>query len=520
MGRLRPPLAQTGSADGAVRSDCVLLCVVALFALAPAGYFISRHTNSKDSRLSVVLAVSQSTHQGSVPSCSAPGGTFSTGFGASGNDPAAPNMMGRRGVMRKEAEAFVSAGANTAVVPCPFGDVLQVGPKGAVRFLCGLHLLPPDAPLFSFGSNGDFRFEDAVRRAAPNIPVVVFDPTMSQESMSRRQRGSLELALRHAAVRNYSFVGTGIGPRKGFLEMQTIKKKRLFCASVDTLPSLLNATQWDDIGILKIDASGEFEILAHLEASGFNLAAKVSDGAIPVPSSAVANTLCLQGTTDSLRKAQYLLPCRVLSISSTQSFAHRAAWCLLTKIMCANFDQSLHRACHWPHPPTRSPTHPPTYIFATMSIALLPRARSQQGWHPASRSPPVSPSGGRVRLQLLLRTRRSRCADAMGSQPRVCPHRTRARRSMLRRVFVCQHALPEVSSCVKQTTQVTPQSVSALQGVCIKRQCHRYYITPHTHVVFLSRLACATGGMTHSTYYRVNSRHAHSLQFTPDAWLC
>lgn len=293
-----------------MRPDSVLLCVVALLAIAPAGYFLWRHADSDsnsqhthantaglaaasiathhtDAKPAVLTAsAQQQMQQDRRPSCSA-SEAFSTGFGRDGNDPTATNMMGRRGVTRESAEAFVRGGANTTVAPCPFGDVLQVGPTGAVRFLCGLHMLPPDAPLFSFGSNGDFRFEDAVRGAAPSIPVVVFDPTMSQEAMSRRQRGSLQKALDHAAARNYTFVGTGIGPRKGFLEMQTIKKKRLFCARVDTLPSLLGATQHASIGVLKIDASGELEIFAQLEASGFDLAAKVMQWVVaarePVP---------------------------------------------------------------------------------------------------------------------------------------------------------------------------------------------------------------------------------------------
>eukprot|EP00035_Acanthoeca_spectabilis_P028548 m.471223 g.471223 ORF g.471223 m.471223 type:complete len:305 (-) comp30741_c0_seq1:161-1075(-) len=200
---------------------------------------------------------------------------FSSGFGQRGNDPAKANRMGRLGISVGAATAYSQNESNSVVVPCPFGELVGVGPSGARRFLCGLDRLLPTAPLFSFGSNGDFRFEDAVRKLAPSIPVVVFDPTLSVQAMSSRKKAALDTARRHATTHKYTFVPTGIAFRRGWLEMTTIKGKQLFCAQVDTLPNLLAATEHNHIGVLKIDASGEFEIFAKLQASNFDLTSTV-----------------------------------------------------------------------------------------------------------------------------------------------------------------------------------------------------------------------------------------------------
>jgi len=217
-----------------------------------------------------------------VPPCSARaqgdngwGTVYSTGFGPAGNDPTSPNAMRRLGVSRGEALAFIAGGADTIVLPCPFGEVVGVGATGARRFLCGLKQLSEDAPLFSFGSNGDFRFEDAVRELAPRIPVVVFDPTLDQTVMSHRAPDELTKALDHARRSGYTFVPMGIGYQKGWLSLSHQRGKELFCGKVDTLPALLARTPHSTIGVLKIDASGEFEVFAHLEAQAFDLATKV-----------------------------------------------------------------------------------------------------------------------------------------------------------------------------------------------------------------------------------------------------
>ena len=183
--------------------------------------------------------------------------------------------MGRGAVTRADAVAFVKGGLNTTVQRCPFGPLVRVGATGARRGLCGLDRLPAKAHLFSFGSNGDFGFEDAVRAHRADLNVTVFDPTMARGSMAARPPSALRSALAHARRMGYTFVPIGIGYRKGWLEMSTVSGRRLFCAKVDTLPALLRETGADSIGVLKIDASGEFEVIAKLKAHSFDLRTRV-----------------------------------------------------------------------------------------------------------------------------------------------------------------------------------------------------------------------------------------------------
>jgi hypothetical protein len=159
------------------------------------------------------------------------------------------------------------AGITHAVSRCPFDALVGVGPRGARRFLCGVNRLLPGTPLFSFGSNGDFRFEDTVRLHVPSVPVVVFDPTLSN---NRKHR-----AVQHCKENGYVFVPTGIGAKNGWLQMTTSTNRVLFRARVNTLPALLKQSGFATIGILKIDASGEFEVFARLQSHGFNLTTTV-----------------------------------------------------------------------------------------------------------------------------------------------------------------------------------------------------------------------------------------------------
>jgi hypothetical protein len=191
--------------------------------------------------------------------------------------------MGNIGVSRKAADLFMATAANLTVSPCPFGDLIRVGAIGAIRFLCGLNRLQKlDATLFSFGSNGDFRFEDEVRKHSPHINVTVFDPTVSKEAMASRSSVALSTALAHAKQNHYDFVGTGIAYQKGLLEMKTIRGRRLFCGPVDTLPALLDASPYSTIGVLKVDASGEFEIFSKLLEQGLSLKSKVGVICLPL----------------------------------------------------------------------------------------------------------------------------------------------------------------------------------------------------------------------------------------------
>jgi hypothetical protein len=201
--------------------------------------------------------------------------TFTTGFGRSGNDRESTNWMCHRPVDKSLAERIISH-EPYAVRPCPveLQPITWVGPVGARRALCGIRILDPKLPLFSFGSNGNFDFEDAVRVKIPTIDVYIFDPTLDERRAIRRP-GELRAALNYAQKRGYHFVQTGIAYRKGELQMEDSKGQRLMGVDVDNLEALMQLTAQERIGILKIDASGEFEIFAQLRKSRFELRRRV-----------------------------------------------------------------------------------------------------------------------------------------------------------------------------------------------------------------------------------------------------
>ena len=207
---------------------------------------------------------------------------FVTGFGATGNDDA-ENQLGHMPVPQKEAEVAVSTpptGRN-ALTACPSNlqPMISVGPVGAKRAICGLQQLREGLPLFSFGSNGDFRFEDAVREHRSTMPVVIFDPTLGAEQAVRRIEADYETkearALAHAKAHGYDFVANGIGYRNGTLTQHFKYGPRaggvLISVPVETLPRLMRQAGHNDMGLLKIDASGEFEILNELRRTRFPL---------------------------------------------------------------------------------------------------------------------------------------------------------------------------------------------------------------------------------------------------------
>lgn len=236
--------------------------------------------------------------------------TFTTGFGRSGNDRESTNWMCHRPVDKSLAEHIISH-EPYPVNPCPLElqPMAWVGPIGAKRALCGLHNLDPELPLFSFGSNGNFDYEDAVRVKLPSINVYIFDPTLD-ESRAIRRPGELRTALNYAQKRGYHFVQTGIAYRGGELQMEDSKGQRLMGVHVDTLEALMHLTAQERIGILKIDASGEFEIFAQLQKSRFNLRRRVGILNLevhmyhPQPRKGVAN--CCYGIEDLDELMDYL----------------------------------------------------------------------------------------------------------------------------------------------------------------------------------------------------------------------
>lgn len=200
---------------------------------------------------------------------------FATGFGETGNNAWGNNMMGHPSVGRVSAEVLISKEPEV-LTTCPdaLGPAVWVGPEGAQRLLCGINQLSDKFPVFSFGSNGEFQFEDAVRKIKPHIPVVVFDPTMGDDQCVRAQ-GEVDKALNYAKEQDYKFVTTGLAYRNGMLFQEDRNMVHLFEAPVATLQECMAAAGHDDIGVLKIDISGEFEIFDQLKATNFPLGEKV-----------------------------------------------------------------------------------------------------------------------------------------------------------------------------------------------------------------------------------------------------
>jgi len=214
-------------------------------------------------------------------------------------------------VLKEEAEKLISRPPrHLRVCPQELLPQEQVGRAGAARALCGIHQLAPWSPLFSFGSNGDFDFEDSVRKIRNDLSVYVFDPTLGAKQEIRKA-GELERATSHAKTMNYSFIQTGLAYRKGTLHMQDDSGNRLFEVKVDTLSELVKVTGRATIGILKIDASGEFEIFSQLEDSGFRLGARVGILNLevhmyhPQPNDGIAN--CCYGRADIETLMSYIL---------------------------------------------------------------------------------------------------------------------------------------------------------------------------------------------------------------------
>ncbi len=237
--------------------------------------------------------------------------TFSTGFGSSGNDISSTNWMCSGPVTKAEAEEIFMS-TPRFLEDCP-PDLLPqewVGVTGSMRAMCGIHQLVSGSSLLSFGSNGDFTFEDSVLKIRNDLAVYVFDPTLDAKHEIRKI-GELERAVRHARSKNYSFIQTGLAYRRGTLRMQDALGKQLFEVKVDTLSELLDKTGNAIIGILKIDASGEFEVISQLEDSSFRLGQRVGilnlevHSYHPQPDGGVAN--CCYGQSDIDNLMNYVL---------------------------------------------------------------------------------------------------------------------------------------------------------------------------------------------------------------------
>ena len=104
-----------------------------------------------------------------------------------------------------------------------------LGPKGAVRTICGLELFKNTPRMYSFGSNGDFRFEDSVKSMSnkKGCETFVFDPTLGAVSAATTDSGRTTAALAHAKKKGYTFVELGLAFQDGLLRMEDAAGKEL-----------------------------------------------------------------------------------------------------------------------------------------------------------------------------------------------------------------------------------------------------------------------------------------------------
>ena len=197
---------------------------------------------------------------------------FTTGFGENGNEAGIPNLLGNLPVTTKVASAAQVAVEKYKVACESLGKGFRshtVGPEGAKRMICGLELFENTPRIYSFGSNGDFRFEDSLTSIAnKGCEVFVFDPTLNAVSaLSDRTT----VAVAYAKKQGYNFIEQGLAFQDGLLRMEDSRGKQIISpVPVKTLEGLMGTLGHATVDILKIDISGEFEIFFELARTGFS----------------------------------------------------------------------------------------------------------------------------------------------------------------------------------------------------------------------------------------------------------
>lgn len=144
---------------------------------------------------------------------------------------------------------------------CPlkerFGRQARVGDGG--KWVCGVETLlqRQGCVVYSFGSNGDTDFEEAVL-ATTNCEVHVFDPTLGQEAFEKL-----------AAQPKIQFHPVGLGPTNEQVQMKddtmTMGNKKEYSMDVLTLQTIMQSLNHEWIDVLKIDIEGfEYAVLQQL----------------------------------------------------------------------------------------------------------------------------------------------------------------------------------------------------------------------------------------------------------------
>lgn len=144
---------------------------------------------------------------------------------------------------------------------CPlkerFGRQARVGDGG--KWVCGVETLlqRQGCMVYSFGSNGDTDFEEAVL-ATTNCEVHVFDPTLGQEAFEKVSQQP-----------KIHFHPVGLGPNDEQVQMKddtmTMGNKKGYTMDVLTLQTIMQSLNHKWIDVLKIDIEGfEYGVLQQL----------------------------------------------------------------------------------------------------------------------------------------------------------------------------------------------------------------------------------------------------------------
>jgi len=155
--------------------------------------------------------------------------------------------------------------------PCFFGEEhLHVPGTYEVGYrTCGLRQLVPPCIVYSFGSGGDFGFEDMVHKFAPACKIFVFDAdplSISSDTLVTQQE--------HTGLKGEN----GMWPvqllaltnRSGLLKVQCRPHQKPVTVMTKTLRQIMARHGHNHIDILKIDIEGhEHAVVQHLAMTGW-----------------------------------------------------------------------------------------------------------------------------------------------------------------------------------------------------------------------------------------------------------
>lgn len=144
---------------------------------------------------------------------------------------------------------------------CPlkerFGRQARIGDGG--KWVCGVDTLMQrkGCTVYSFGSNGDTDFEQAVL-ATTNCEVHVFDPTLTQEAFEKLARQP-----------KIHFHPVGLGPKDEQVGMNdttmTMGRNKNYTMDLLTLQTIMHSLEHGWVDVLKIDIEGfEYAVLQQL----------------------------------------------------------------------------------------------------------------------------------------------------------------------------------------------------------------------------------------------------------------